>query len=169
MAELLATHPAEALQRAAVLQEAGAWLGTPYRHHARVQGAGVDCAQLLVAVFSHCGLVPAVDLGNYPTDWHLHHTEERFLGWLHELGARRLPDGELPKPGDVAVFKFGLCYSHGAIVEVAPQADLAEPGMVIHSYIRRRVQRTRLSEAPLHGVPVQYWSLWPAPEGQGVA
>lgn len=33
-------------QRAAVAQEALAWLGTPYHHHARIKGVGVDCAQI---------------------------------------------------------------------------------------------------------------------------
>lgn len=150
--------PTDLASRQAVLAAACTWLGTPYRHRARLQGVGVDCAQLLVAVYSAAGLVPAVDLGDYPIDWHLHQDEERFLGWLHELGARRVPDGQPAQAGDVAVFRFGRCFSHGGIVE-----DPATEGgaTIIHSYIRRRVMRHRLCEAPLQGVPLQYWTLWP--------
>jgi hypothetical protein len=40
----------DAAKRAQV-QEALTWLGIPYHHHARVKGVGVDCAQLLCAVY----------------------------------------------------------------------------------------------------------------------
>lgn len=45
-------------QRQAVVAEAKTWIGTGFHHEARIKGAGVDCAQLLIAVFSACGFVP---------------------------------------------------------------------------------------------------------------
>jgi hypothetical protein len=77
--------------RAAVVQEALTWLGTPYHHHARVKGVGVDCAQQLCAVYEACGCVPHIDPGNYAHDWHLHRGEEVFIGWLEKAGAREEP------------------------------------------------------------------------------
>jgi hypothetical protein len=46
--------------RAAVVKEALTWLGTPYHHHARVKGVGVDCARLLCAVYEASACVPHI-------------------------------------------------------------------------------------------------------------
>ena len=51
-------------QRQAVVAEALTWLGTPYHHRARVKGAGVDCGQLLAAVFEGAGVLRHVDPGD---------------------------------------------------------------------------------------------------------
>jgi cell wall-associated NlpC family hydrolase len=99
--------------RAAVVAEAQAWLGTPFHHQGRVKGSGVDCAMLLAEVYQRCGLVPYVDPGYYPPDWHLHRDAERYLEKLMPY-ARELAGA--PAPGDVAVFQFGRTFSHGAIV-----------------------------------------------------
>lgn len=134
-------------QRAEVVSQAISWLGTPYHHHGRVKGVGVDCAQLLAAVYGAAGVVADLELGSYPREWHLHRDEEAFLAWLQRLGARRV---ELPAVGDVAVYRYGRCFSHGAIV--------ATPDLRVHSYIGRGVVMNREDEAPLHGRPVQYWT-----------
>ena len=39
-----------------VLIELNNWLGTPYHHAARVQGAGVDCLMLLLEVYGRAGV-----------------------------------------------------------------------------------------------------------------
>lgn len=141
-----------AAQRDLVLAEAATWLGTPYHHHGRVKGAGVDCAMFLCEVFEACGLVPRIEPGFYPPDWHLHRGEELFAGWLARH-ARQLADGELPHPGDVLLFRFGRTFSHGSI--------WAGDGLVWHSYIGRGVIRSRITEEPLEGRPFQVWSLFP--------
>lgn len=152
------THPAAAprphphhhlLRRARVVQEARTWLGTPYHHHGRIKGVGVDCAMLLAEVYAYCALVPHIDAGVYPRDWHLHRTEELFLGWLQRVGARPV---QTPAPGDVAVYRFGRTFSHGGIV-------VDDARTVVHSYIRLGVISTRPHEEPLQGRPVQYWSV----------
>jgi cell wall-associated NlpC family hydrolase len=144
--------------RVRIVVEARAWLGTPYHHHGRVQGpqGGVDCAQLLAAVYEAVGLVPRLDLGNYSPQWHMHHREEIFLGWLARAGAHRLPDGALPQPGDVGVWRFGRTFSHGGVVVgTGPDAE------VVHAVAQcsRGVTVTRLSEDPLAGRERCFWSI----------
>jgi cell wall-associated NlpC family hydrolase len=109
-----------------VLEAARGWLGTPYHHAARVKGAGVDCAMLLTAVYHEAGLIPEIDPRPYPQDWHLHRGEERFLNWVRQYG-RQLSDGELPSPGDIVLFRYGRCVSHGGIVLNWPT--------IIHAYM----------------------------------
>jgi NlpC/P60 family putative phage cell wall peptidase len=143
------------IARAAVAAEALTWLGTAYHHHARLKGVGVDCAQLLCAVYAACGLVEPVDTGFYPVDWHLHRSEERFMGWLARYARRcpTFPDGERLVPGDVYLFRYGRAFSHGSIA--------VNDAQVVHAYIGRGVMLNRLNEEPLDGRPVQRWSLFP--------
>ncbi|MDE1901291.1 MAG: hypothetical protein KGI37_06590 [Alphaproteobacteria bacterium] len=109
-------------QRAAVVREARRWIGTPYHHQADVLGAGVDCGMLLVRVYVDAGIVPAFDPRPYSVQWHLHRDDERYLGAMMEHS------GEVaaPEPGDMAVWKIGRAYAHGAIVVGWP--------LVVHAY-----------------------------------
>jgi cell wall-associated NlpC family hydrolase len=144
----------QTIERAAVVAEAMTWHRTPYHHHGRVKGVGVDCAMLLAEVFEACGLVSRVEPGAYPVQWHLHRSEERFVGWLAQY-AQPLPEGQAPQPGDVALFQFGRCFSHGAL--------LVEPDLALHAYSGRHTREvilTRLDEEPLQGRPVQFWTFW---------
>ena len=140
-------------ERAAVVAEARTWLGTAYHHHGRIKGVGVDCAMLLAEVFEHCGLVANVQPGHYPTDWHLHRFEEQFVGWLERVGALEVA---APALGDIGIFRFGRCYSHGAIV--VDHAD--EAVRLVHAYVRRGVVLSALDEEPLSGRPVRWFTLW---------
>lgn len=136
--------------REKVATEALAWLGTPYHPHGRLQGVGVDCAMLLAEVFEACGHVAHVDAGVYPTDWHLHRTEELFVGWLERAGAHRV---QTPALGDVGLWRFGRTWSHGSIV-------VAEDLQMVHAYLGRSVILSRPNEEPLAGRPVQWWSVF---------
>lgn len=135
--------------REQAVAEAMTWLRTPYQHRAAVKGAGVDCAQLLIEVFSAIGKIEKFDVGYYPHDWHLHRDEERYLGWIKQYSTQV----DQPKPGDVALFKFGRCVSHGAIVVAWPT--------VIHAFWR---QGCVLADADngveLKGRLDSFWSLW---------
>lgn len=108
--------------RQRVIDSALLWLRTPHRHNTRVMGAGVDCGHHIIDSFVGAGLVPDVQTGVYAADWMLHNTEERYLGFVEQ----HLDRVAVPLPGDVAVWKFGLCFSHGAIVIAWPQ--------IVHSY-----------------------------------
>lgn len=50
--------------RAAVLAEARAWIGTPFRHQAAVKGVGCDCAGLVRGVGEAAGVLTIA-----PEDW----------------------------------------------------------------------------------------------------
>lgn len=108
---------AENEQRAALVNAACGWIGTPYHHKQRVKGAGVDCAQLLIATYADAGLIEAFDTGEYPEDWMMHRDEERFLAWVEKY----LVEVTAPKSGDVAIWRFGRSFSHGAIVTQWPE------------------------------------------------
>lgn len=112
--------------RERVVAEAMTWLNTPYHPHGRIKGAGVDCVMLLIEVYAACGLIPAVDPGRYAQDWYMHRSEELYLG-----GVERFADPvDAPEKGDVALFQFGRCISHGAIVVGWP--------VVIHAFSEQR-------------------------------
>lgn len=110
--------------RAEVCQAAREWLGTPYHHLADVKGAGVDCAMILVRVYADLGLAPAhLDPRPYAPDWHLHRSEEKYLGWVERF-AQPVATAQ---PGDIALWRFGRAFSHAAIV-------LDADGTIIHAY-----------------------------------
>ena len=105
-------------QRKRVVAEAETWLRTPYHHMGRIKGGGADCLMLLAEVYEAAGVIAHVDVPFYPPDWNLHRDAERYLEgvmcYAREVPAKDNPDP--PQPGDIAVFKFGRCFAHGAIV-----------------------------------------------------
>ena len=142
---------AASAQRAAIVAEALTWLGTPYHHLGDVKGAGVDCAMFLVRVFVDTGLVPAFDPRPYPVDWHLHRSEERYLGAVldqaHEV--------TVPSPGDIALFKFGRTLSHSALVVEWPR--------IIHAQFRVGcIEADASRDEPLASRSPRFFSLWDA-------
>ena len=115
---------AEQEQREAVVAEARTWIGTPWHHMAAIKGAGVDCAMLLARVYIEVGLVAEFDPRPYPTDWMLHRSDERFLGYL----LSRSHQVEKPEVGDAMILRVGRAFAHGGIV------SRAEPLTLIHSF-----------------------------------
>lgn len=111
------------MSREAIVQVARSWLGTPYHHKAKIKGVATDCGQILIAVYAEVGLIQDFDPGDYPGDWMMHRDEERYLKTV-ETYAKKVDRN--PLPGDIALFKFGRCISHGAIVVDYPE--------VIHAY-----------------------------------
>lgn len=135
--------------REAVVQEALSWQRTPYHHMGDIKGVGVDCAMILVRVYAACGLVPrTLDPRPYPAEWHLHRSVERYLGWLDQYGR----EVDVPQPGDIAVYKFGRCYSHGAIV--------INENTVLHSYLKQGVTLASMDHDPLRDRLVKFYTLW---------
>lgn len=125
-----------------IVDEARRWMDTPYRHQADVLGVGVDCAMILVRVFCELGLVPRIDPRPYATDWHLHRSEEKYLGWVQDYATKV----DEPQPGDVALFRFGRCLSHGGIVdEITPEITMIHAdqhaGHVERAEVRRWADR----------------------------
>jgi len=109
---------------------------------------------LLRNVFVDTGLVPAFDPRPYPADWHLHRSEERYLGFVFD----RCSEVTAPQPGDVTIFKIGRCYSHGGIV------TNAAPLTIVHAYHpARRVVEDEISRDAFLSDPVRkprIFSFW---------
>jgi len=120
-----------------VITEAKTWIGTPHHNEARVKGAGVDCGQILIAVYEKAGVLPtgACEPDHYPPDFAMHRGEEKYLGWIQKFCD---PVSGDPLPGDIAVFQFGRCVSHAGI--------LMGDNKIIHSYIRMGVIISDLNE-----------------------
>ncbi len=108
-------------ERKRVIYEAIRWLGTPYAHAARTLGVGVDCGQLIRAVYTACG-VEDVEVATYPPDWMLHREESRFMALL----TMRMMRADTPLPGDCALYRYGRCACHAAI--------LTGSGYLIHAW-----------------------------------
>ena len=144
----------ERRERGRVVAAARSWIGTPYHNCADVKGAGVDCGMLIVRVFVDTGLCAPFDPRPYPADWHLHRSEERYLGFVFDRCAEV---GE-PQPGDVMVLRFGRCHSHGGIVTVAA------PLTLVHAYFQaRRVVEERLDRNSVLSDPARkprFFSYW---------
>jgi cell wall-associated NlpC family hydrolase len=136
--------------RLAIVAEASEWIGTPFHHEARVKGAGVDCAMLLAEVYERAGIVSHIEIPHYPPDWHLHRDAERFLARLLEHA------GEIngpPEAGDVALFKYGRVFSHGAIV-------VAWPRLIHANFAARAVTWGDATLAPLVGREVKFFTVF---------
>ena len=134
-------------RRRAVVEEAQRWIGTPFHHAARVRGAGVDCLMLLAEVYERAGICGRIDPPFYVPDWHLHRDAERYRDGLLRY-ARPLPGP--PEPGDIALFRFGRTFSHGAIVTRWPH--------VIHAYWAVGVVWGDATRYPLDGRDARFFT-----------
>jgi NlpC/P60 family putative phage cell wall peptidase len=138
--------------REAVVREAVSWIGTPFHHAARVKGAGVDCLMLLAEVYERAGVIPHIEPPFYVPDWHLHRDAERYLEGLacHAREISGPPQGTGPLPGDIALFRFGRTFSHGAIVTHWPR--------LVHAYWNIGVVHGDANLHPLASRPVRFFS-----------
>lgn len=135
--------------RIAVVKEALTWQRTPWHHMQRVKGAGVDCAQILVAVYHECGLVPDIDLGYYTADFHLHRGDETYLTKLLDYTR----EVDTPLPGDIVGFRYGRPrISHAGIVVEWP--------MIVHAHRGEGVGLADASKDPLAARLAGFFSFW---------
>ena len=114
------------LTRSAIIAEARAWIGTPYRHQASLKGVGCDCLGLVRGVW--CALyddepepVPA-----YARDW-----AEAGGETLAQAATRHLvplPDPRMFAAGDVLLFRWRERYAakHAAIATA--------PDLMVHAH-----------------------------------
>ena len=101
--------------------EARSWIGTPYHHMGRVKGVGVDCGQIIWAIFEPL-LGPFGQVPQYDTDWALHRTDTVFLDFI----APYVIEVEKAEWCDVVLFEFGRSFCHAAFV--------AKNNKLIHAY-----------------------------------
>ena len=120
-----------------IVAEARSWIGTPYRAHAGVKGAGADCVMFPIAVYRSLGIADIEPPAKYPVQWHLHHDDERYL----EIVAAICDEVEHPQPGDFVLWRFGKAFSHGGIVAEWPR--------VIHAHFRAGVTEDDVSACTL--------------------
>lgn len=133
---------ASAAAAAAVIADGLTWIGTPFKNCGDVKGPTgcVDCAMLLVRTHVDTGVLPPFDPRPYSPHWFLHQSEEKFLGWIRDyLGAEEI---EVPRVGDVLVYRYGQCFSHGAI--------LINSDEIVHAFYKSSLVRvSRLDEQDL--------------------
>lgn len=153
----------EADARWRFITEGLSWIGTPFRDCADIKGrdGAIDCAMLLTRSAVDTGLLTPFDPRPYPPRWHLHNERERFLEWIEDkLGAHEV---DQPQIGDVVVWRFGRCFSHGAI--------LINSAEVVHAYyaagfcLVSRLDEPLLSSMPLAPKlkrPTKFYDLWSA-------
>jgi hypothetical protein len=132
------------------------YIGTPFHDHAEVKGAGVDCATFLKCVAIEAGAVQPFKLDHYSPQFFLHQSEERYIGWVEKF-AREISQDEA-KPGDIVLYKVGLCFAHGAMI--------LKPGWphIIHAHFASKcVRRETNGNRPRLGTKIlgmKFFSLW---------
>ena len=124
LAALEGIGPDQRSKRLGLVAEAQTWINTPYLANADVKGAGVDCGMLLVRVFVDTGVIAAFDPRPYPIQWAFHQRAERYLELVQRFGVEIQGP---PLPGDVALFKVGHGWAHGAVVVCWPEIIHANP------------------------------------------
>lgn len=88
----------------AVVAEALAWLGTPYRHQGRRKGVGCDCIGLVLGVRRAIYGAAPEQPGPYAPDWAEAGGEERLLAGVQRHFHKKQP-GEMAA-GDLLVFRW---------------------------------------------------------------
>jgi cell wall-associated NlpC family hydrolase len=148
-------------KRAAVIAEARTWLGTPFHHMGRIKGrrGGVDCGQILAAVYERTGDIPHFVVPPYSVQHALHSDDEWYIRHLQTHWTEIAEDDA--KPGDIVIYKIGRCYSHAGIL-IEPW-----PGNIIHSANGVGVIVSHgTKEGFLHRHPQRrFFTAWPRSNG----
>ncbi|WP_244406150.1 hypothetical protein [Methylocella silvestris] len=109
---------------------------------------------LIVRVFVDTGLIPAFDPRPYTEDWHLHRSEERYLGFVTD----RCTEVKRPRSGDIVVFRYGRCYSHGGIVTSSDPLSMVHAfqpaGLVYEEMVAHNAELAKPTRRP------RAFSLW---------
>ena len=139
-------------QRQRIVAIARTWMGTPFHDCQGVKGAGVDCAMLLKCVYEESGLVEPFVIAPYSPQWFLHRDEEVFMGIVKKF--TREIAAEDAGPGDIALYRLGYCYAHGAIIVRWPEE-------IIHAHKQSgRVLATPAFTGDLGRLAVKFFSIW---------
>ncbi len=134
-------------QQEAVRTEALSWLNTPFRHNTRLKGVGVDCVQLLIAVFSEVGLIEPFEPEHYSKDWFLHRSDEKYLDGLRQYAE---PVEQPFLLGDIFTYRFARAISHAGIY--------MEDGWLIHA--NGKAGRVTLSQIKMPSLARRFAGAW---------
>jgi NlpC/P60 family putative phage cell wall peptidase len=123
--------PARVITRAAVVAEARAWVGTPYRHQASLRGVGCDCLGLVRGVWRALYGEEPERAPRYAPDWAEAARGEPFA----EAGLRHMValDPRRFGAGDVLLFRWraGLAAKHAAIATAPARMVHAHDGAAV--------------------------------------
>ena len=151
----------EEAKRAAIVAEARSWIGTPYISNGMIKGkrGGTDCAMFVLATYMETGFIPKdYDPRPYPPQWHIHKSEERYLSHVTTFAKEVAgPSEREPKPGDFVMFKIGMAFAHGAIIEQWPIVIHAVGGARVMS---EDVSKNTIGKRALWIVPQRFFSFW---------
>jgi len=90
-----------------LVEEAKAWIGTPFLHNGRSRSQGVDCMGLIYVIYKNLGFdVPDGDGQSYSFDWFHHTPESRYMAGLLKLG-KSVEKNDI-RIGDILMFRPGL-------------------------------------------------------------
>lgn len=103
----------DADRQARLREVARAWAKTPFHPHAAIRGVGVDCVNLLAAIYTESGALDGWEFPAYTMDGGDHRHTSQVLAWLdaHEKFAR-LPEDAPLVPGDLLSFRLGRVPHH---------------------------------------------------------
>lgn len=117
--------------RAAIVAEARAWIGTPYRHQASLKGVGCDCLGLVRGVWRALHGEEPEPVPPYAPDW----AQAGEGDPLAEAAARHLVPIEPAEiaAGDVLLFRWrpGLPAKHAGIATAADRMVHAHDGAAV--------------------------------------
>lgn len=120
--------------KADIVRQARAWIGTPWRHQGRVPRVGLDCAGLIIKVAHE------LQLSTYDfTAYQRHAQWSLFVDFFRAHG--REIDIRAARPGDILIMRQERFPCHCAIV-----GDDGAELSIIHAYaLRRAVVEERLT------------------------
>jgi NlpC/P60 family putative phage cell wall peptidase len=125
------------LTRSAIVSEARAWIGTPYRHQASLKGVGCDCLGLVRGIWRALVGAEPEPMPPYAPDW----AEATQREALAAAGFRHFAPVALAsiESGDVILFRWraGLPAKHAAVVTA--------PSRMVHSHSGAAVAEVAIS------------------------
>lgn len=99
------------------MRSAQRWRGTPFFGHARVLGNGVDCVNLVAALYQESGLCGDLVLPDYSLDSGNHDDASVLVSFVAALGVfEPLPLTSELGFGDLLGFKLGRCVHHCGVM-----------------------------------------------------
>ncbi|MBW4708543.1 peptidase [Roseobacter sp. YSTF-M11] len=123
-----------------IVQEARAWIGTPYVHQSSVRGAGTDCLGLLRGIWRALYDGEPEEIPAYSYDWSEPQGEEKL--WeaaLRHLVAKDLNDEDA---GDVLLFRMRA----GAVAKhLGVAGRIGADASFLHAYSGHGVKESSLS------------------------
>lgn len=135
-------------KRHEIIDEAKRWLGAQWHHEACARYQAADCGQILIDIYAQCGLIYRPIVEHYSRDWALHRDEERYLAIVEQYAHQV----DCPKMGDIAVWRIGRSFSHGAIVVDWPQ--------IIHADVHAGVVYAEADSGELSEKEVRFYSVF---------